>query len=141
MFANDLTVFPEKVNGAVVEVFAIPITDAVDPDPVALAPVVKLRTVFPVIVFVPADVTMPIAIRLVLAAEGTYAVFRFAILLFVIAIVALLLLLIPVTDCTLAFVDAELAFILFAVLAISLPITLLLTVTVVPPPIEMPTNP
>ena len=139
MFASALIVLPEILIGAVVDVFAMPITEAVEPRPVALAAVVKFRTVFPVIVFVPDDETIPRTIEPVFADEGTYALFKFEIVLLVIEIVELLVLLIPVTVCAVVPVAAFAALMLLDVDV--LPIVLLLIVKVVPAVIAIPTNP
>ena len=56
---------------AVVEVRDRPITEAVEPVPVPNAPVLKFLIVFPEIVFIPDELTIPRTIEAVFAAAGT----------------------------------------------------------------------
>ena len=95
-------VFCERFVPAVVEVIEMQITEAEEVVPVALAAVLRFRTVFPVMVFVPEFEDIPITKLLVLAELGSSPLFRLATMLFVIEIVAELVFLIPVTATTLA---------------------------------------
>lgn len=106
---------------------------------VAFAAVDKFLTVFPVIVAVPLELTIPLITFDELAELGTLALFIFAIVLLVMEMVAELLLFIPVMIGLAVTVAAVLALILFVVA--ELPIEFPLIVNVVPADVAIPVKP
>ena len=123
---------------AVVEVIDIPITPAELFVPVAIPAQVRLRTVLPDIVSVPAELDIPVIILFVLLL-GVDALFKFAIVLFLIFTTPVAVFLIPVTTDIAAFVLANEALILFEVDV--LPMVLFEIVRLETDAVEMPVKP